>query len=656
MDKYNIERNKLDFILTDTMPVEISELFSYNNFYEFLSNNIKQIKTMIFELKKNKANGNMLFEGNWATEALKYNILKGNDSKREIGLLQPLSILNLYFFMECYQKEILNLFDDKSFSIRYHKKNNELYYKQKDKKIVKYFQKINLKIEKEIIQQTGTYFKIGKFNSLVSFFNSSVWQKCNLEYKYFCKIDYKSCFDSIYTHSYKWIIEKNVVDSKKAKNSNLYVEIDRILQNINGKSSNGLIVGPEFSRMIAEILLQHIDKDVESKLYTNNKIKNQDYSIYRYVDDIFIFAKEQETINLIVNLISDISQKYLLKLNEFKLIKSNTPVILNQWLKDTRALADKIADIFNTAKELKASDNNTIIKDKYINSNRIKEEFNILMVNYTKDTRYIVSYLLSTFLNNIYLLKDGYKLYNKSSKIYVLLDLILYIYSYCPCFEHTQKIISILVYFDNEIDFNSNKEEHDKLVKFFRKYSIIFENSNLYDICNIFIFFYEFNITLLPKSETIIFNNIKKENNPILLAHYLIYSQYNENYNKTIKEEIENIIKANISKIIDSEIMLQKEFWYVLIFYNCPYLSEEITNLLNSKIDKIKPTQDKSFCDRTILLLHKYLSIKQLNGFFYWGYYKFNTSRQLTYRTYQRTMFKQYKDRKNIEIYGSLET
>ena len=34
--KNNIERNKLDYILTDIMPVEVSELFSYSKFYEYL--------------------------------------------------------------------------------------------------------------------------------------------------------------------------------------------------------------------------------------------------------------------------------------------------------------------------------------------------------------------------------------------------------------------------------------------------------------------------------------------------------------------------------------------------------------------------------------------------------------------------------------------
>ena len=43
------------------------------------------------------------------------------------------------------------------------------------------------------------------------------------------------------------------------------------------------------------------------------------------------------------------------------------------------------------------------------------------------------------------------------------------------------------------------------------------------------------------------------------------------------------------------------------------------------------------------------------NQFFSWEYYNFNMSKQITYRTYQRTLFKQYNKRA-LELYGSLET
>lgn len=40
---YNIERNKIDYLLTDIMPVEVSELFSYSKFYEFLLEHKKEL-------------------------------------------------------------------------------------------------------------------------------------------------------------------------------------------------------------------------------------------------------------------------------------------------------------------------------------------------------------------------------------------------------------------------------------------------------------------------------------------------------------------------------------------------------------------------------------------------------------------------------------
>lgn len=80
-----------------------------------------------------------------------------------------------------------------------------------------------------------------------------------------------------------------MLDSKEASNANLHIVIDRVLQNINGRSSNGLIVGPEFSRMIAEVLLQEIDVEVKHNLAAQGLNAGADYRVFRYVDDIYFF-------------------------------------------------------------------------------------------------------------------------------------------------------------------------------------------------------------------------------------------------------------------------------------------------------------------------------------------------------------------------------
>ena len=657
----NIERNKLDYLLTDIMPVEISELFSYGKFYEFLLEQKEEVKNIANKLIELKSKAEYVFNGgDWASIPLKYNILKGVDGVREINLMQPISALNIYFFIECYQKEILScLENNNSFSLRYHRKNNDLFYKRKSNRATEYFAKTSRKIDKSVLQQTGAYFKIHKFNSVSSFTNSKLWQQCNFKYKYFAKIDYKSCFDSIYTHAYKWIIERNTVDSKEAKNSNLFIVIDRILQNINGKSSNGVVVGPEFSRMIAEILLQQVDKETLQNLQNKRLSSLKDFRIFRYVDDIYIFANTPIVIDEIIKTIELTAHKYLLRLNELKYFTTETPVVLNNWIDKARVFADKISELFFKKKELHERKDGIdfLVKNGYISLDRFKNEFSILMTSFPKDRRFIVSYVLSTLLNNFASKKDGYKLFDKEkqSRAYVFIELALFVYSFCPCFEHTQKILSMLVYLNDELKFRDDEKNRKKLVNLIRRYSFIFEKANLNDICNWFIFFFEYNISLLKQSEDIIFKKILDENNPILWANYFIYSQYNNSYKHNVLNNLEKIIEENITNIIPFEPLLQREFWYVLVFCNCPYLSDALKVKLENKVSVIQNSGSKPG-DVANNLIYKFLCKKQSNLFFYWGYYNFNACKQLTYRTYQRTLFKQYKNKRSIELYGSLDS
>lgn len=296
-----LERNKLDYILTDLLPVEVSELFSFSQLYAFLleKDTQKIVDNLVCEIKQNKARGNsVMFKEGWSTKPLKYRILKGNGTMREMSVIQPVSALNLFLFIECYQKEILNYFEKHhGFSIRYHKKSTDLFYKSKSGKLTQYFQEQASRVGRGVIQQAANYFKIAPFESINSFADSRIWRMCNFKYSYYAKLDYKSCFDSIYTHAFSWMIERNVVDAKDANNSHLFITIDRILQNINGRSSNGIVVGPEFSRMIAEILLQHIDGEILLELEKDGISYNDDYAAFRYVDDIFLFLINLKSLN-----------------------------------------------------------------------------------------------------------------------------------------------------------------------------------------------------------------------------------------------------------------------------------------------------------------------------------------------------------------------
>jgi len=657
------ERNKLDYILTDLLPVELSERYSFRPFYDFLlqSKQHEELKKISEQVKKECAKSeNKIFDKEWGTMPLKYNILKGNDSLRRMSLIQPFSALNIYLFMECYQKDILNFFEtNHRFSIRYHRKSNDLYYKTRSSKATRYIQNFSRKLGKSILEQTGNYFKVYPFESVNSFTASRNWRMCNYEYKHFARIDYKSCFDSIYSHIFTWIIERNVVDSKNANNSSMFLIIDRILMNINGKSSNGIMVGPEYSRLIAEILLQQIDSEVFLALTQDGYVWKKDYRVFRYVDDLFIFTNVPQARDSIVHYYRDINSKYLLNLNELKYIECDTPVMFSNWIEKTRILADKINRCFNSKveyKDLEVSQQCLVKHDEYIPVDRMKDEFIVLIKEYPDDKRTIISFLLSTLLNKIAMSREGYRLFceNKTDKAMLFVEFAMFMYAFCPCFDNSRKVISLLVYLDSEVGFSKkDSSENEKLQRAINRYAFVFQRANLPDICDWLILFNDFNLSLDSQTEDTIIKAAETIDNPIIWANILLYSHYYQPFFVLIKQKVEQIIEDRIDRISPREQMLQDEFWYVLIFHNCPLLSTGCQIKINSVINNIRrDATGKDYPNKKItMMICEFLDLKA--GFFNWD----NSTRvteALTYRTFQRTLFKRYKGAR-YSLYASIE-
>ena len=109
MAREGIERNKLDYILTDLLPVELSGRFSYRPFYEFLmeKEHKEELDKIAEKIKELCAESNgRLFEHGWGTMPLRYDIQKGNDSLRKMSLIQPLAALNNIKYIRKITKKI----------------------------------------------------------------------------------------------------------------------------------------------------------------------------------------------------------------------------------------------------------------------------------------------------------------------------------------------------------------------------------------------------------------------------------------------------------------------------------------------------------------------------------------------------------------------
>lgn len=681
MDLNNIKRNQLDYILTDILPNELSELFSFKYFYDFLLNKRKDVKEMIdkvIEAKNKSASEQVLFLGsiNWATMPLKYTIMKGLHSSREISLMQPMAAVQIFLFITAYQKELLNILEHNSvYSLRYHQRNNELYYKNKNKSVIKYFEEESKKVGKDIIEQTGMFFDIKPYKSIASFTSSEEWFVLNSKYKYFIRTDYKACFDSIYTHTYTWLIGKNVNDTKEFKNVNMYAAIDRILQNINARTSNGIVVGPEFSRMIAEIMLQRIDMSVHSMLLNMGIVDGEKYNVYRYVDDIFIFAESEKLAELVLKKYSEVSRKYLLRLNESKLIKNRVPFILENWLNETNLFTTRVSSILFNSKDEQREIIERIEKEKigdeseqvvkayifkdntfYLTKRSLMNQFNELICKHEEKIKTIVAYLMGMFLNKVSKNKESVNIFRgnvSSGTIFSFLDFLLYIYSFYPDYNNTQRFLSILSYIRDEYDFF---DESSKLQMLINKYSFIFEKANMNDIVNLILFCKQAKIEIPYTQEYLLVEELREKDNPILWASYLIYASYSKRYFEEILLEIENYIKENIEAIIAKEnIYTYREFWWIIVFNKSPYITSGTQGLINNIISvlQVNISGNKRAGDICGNLFVEFLKTNS-KQFFEWNIHEKDFLRQITFKTYERSIFKNYKETLNFMDWNSI--
>jgi hypothetical protein len=98
---------------------------------------------------------------------------------------------------------------------------------------------------------------------------------------------------------------------------------------MNQGETNGIIIGPEFSRVFAEIILQAIDREVSYKLESKKEplLHQRDYEVFRYVDDYFIFVNDDSEATLIVDDLQHTLKKYKLYLNTSKAIVYEKPIV-----------------------------------------------------------------------------------------------------------------------------------------------------------------------------------------------------------------------------------------------------------------------------------------------------------------------------------------
>ena len=137
--------------------------------------------------------------------------------------------------------------------------------------------------EEHEYEQLGSYFVYKKYRNIHRFFESYKYHRCEKKYNAMVQTDVNKCFDSIYTHSLPWAVlgRQQAKFNLEKSTATFSGRFDSLMQGLNQKETNGIIIGPEFSRIFAEIILQAADVELERKLQNSaNLVHKTHYEIF----------------------------------------------------------------------------------------------------------------------------------------------------------------------------------------------------------------------------------------------------------------------------------------------------------------------------------------------------------------------------------------
>ncbi len=328
MGKVKINKDdKARILLTELLPYEVPMLFSNEGFYSVIINN-KYSKFFDRILMLSRATG----------DKRKYGIPFNYEIRKNIeGETRTLSVIHPYcqiYFIELYEKYdslMLHLCSKSPLSLRKISKVAKFYYSPNFVFAEDSHKNAELEIEPETLDSETKYLKsyytYQPIDLIYKFYERNEFQRLEQRFNYLMEFDISKCFYHIYTHSITWAVKDKESAKRNAKETSFENTLDKLMQLANYNETNGIVVGPEISRIFAEIILQQVDINVLNKLEQSNLKYGVDYEVRRYVDDYFVFSNDEKALQLIKKTFQNELGFYKLYLNPTKGETKSAPFI-----------------------------------------------------------------------------------------------------------------------------------------------------------------------------------------------------------------------------------------------------------------------------------------------------------------------------------------
>lgn len=468
--KIKLSYSKERVLFSDVLPYECPIIFSNRYLYRFLAkylwvgeeqkvddnitwNVLKQSKrldekdanafaALLFGCyEKGKRIGMLQHRLNDLFYPYQFNIAHKTNKNRTLSIIHPYNQWQVVEFYEQYKYSILYLCNQSKYSLRTpHKIAQYFYYRDRLHRKLSGHESDKVELFFNEYENLKTYFSYEKYSNIYKFYEDYRYQRAEKKFKYLVKFDLQSCFDSIYTHTISWATAGGADKVKVLPGyhgSWVGDAFDNLMQSVNARETNGIVIGPEFSRIFAEIILQYIDQKVEQELWEEKELRHKStYECYRYVDDYFLFYNDEKDRNLFMESLTKWLKEFKLQISPSKTEEFERPFITKVTIAKQR-IESLLSNIFSIPlweevesklnaeeeedKEYENSDKDRKILDKkfniYLSANsanaQIKATVRECGIEYRDIANYLlekISQRLDAFLNRY---EIGFKKYER---------------------------------------------------------------------------------------------------------------------------------------------------------------------------------------------------------------------------------------------------
>lgn len=301
-------------LLTDTLPYEVPVIFSNDRLHAGLSSSHPpEIATLLERIARIDPAYSVPYS---------YSITKNRDRRTVLSIVHPLMQRQMAKFYELHAMGMLAHCSRGDFSLRRPVALASPFATQvstANDGARSGIPQLLAEADEPDPSHMTSYFVYGKYNLLGKFISSREYIRLEQRHAIMRTIDISKCFYNIYTHSITWAV-------KSKKFSKIYKGLysfesafDSLMQRSNYNETNGIVVGPEISRIFCEIILQDVDDCVRSDLSSDGLFHGRDYDIRRYVDDYFIFTGTEDVADRIEKCLRAHLERYKLYANEKKI-------------------------------------------------------------------------------------------------------------------------------------------------------------------------------------------------------------------------------------------------------------------------------------------------------------------------------------------------